>query len=222
MRMFRLLATAAAIIAAPAFAAVTPTQTLFFGPATTNWSTDLDFDKFDTNLGTLQAINITLNGSVLGSIQYENLGSGGTVNTSLAATITLFNGLNPIVVTLPSANFSDTAGAYDGIIDFDGPSGQTRTGVSSSASNNATLTTPGAFAAFSGPGQITLSMTATGASAGSGLGNLITLFNTSASGSASLYYTYLGAGPGPVPEPGMIGLLGLGLLGLGAARRRKA
>jgi hypothetical protein len=222
MRMIRLLATAAAIVAAPAFAGVTPTQTLFFGPATTDWTATLNFDKFDTNLGALQAINITLNGSVLGSIQFENLGSARNVSTSLAATITLSNGVNPIVVTLPAASFTDAATAFDGTIDFGGGSGKTRTGISNTASNSTTLTTPTAFALFSGVGQIPLTLAAVANSSATGGGSIVTLFNTQASGSASLYYTYLDNNPAPTPEPGMIGLLGLGLLGLGAARRRKA
>jgi hypothetical protein len=222
MRIFRLLATAAAIVAAPAFAAVTPTQTISFGPATTNWSTTLNFAKFDTSLGVLQAINISLNGTVLGSVQFENLGSANTVNTSLAATISLSNGVSPIVVTLPSASFTDSATAFDGIIDFDGPSGSTRNGVTSTDSATATLTGPANFALFSGLGNIPLTLAAVANSAGSGGGSLVTLFNTQASGSASLFYTYAANNPGPVPEPGMIGLLGLGLAGLAAARRRKA
>ena len=141
----------------------------------------------------------------------------------LAATLTLSSINGSIVTTLPTASFSDNLSIFDGSIDFGGTSGTTHSGISASSSNSATLTSAPNLTLFSGSAgdTINLSLSAFGASTASGAGNLITSFTTQAAGTASINYTYEASG-GPVPEPGMIGLLGLGLLGLGAARRRRA
>lgn len=211
----------------PASAALiyTPVQTQTVATQATNFfNAPMTFNKFDGTLGTLQEIILSLSGHVEGTAKYESLdASPSTVTLALTASITLSRpGGSSIVQTLPVANVTDSATAYDGVTDFAGTSGNTFSNLSADAVNNATLTSASDLALFTAavPGDtISLDLTALGNSSGSGAGNLITQFLTNAGGTATVQYVYDNGIQ--VPEPSILAVFGVGLIGLGAAHRRK-
>lgn len=184
----------------------------------------MTFNKFDSSLGTLQAVIITLTGNVEGTAKYESQdAAAATVTLQLSADISLSRpGGGSIVQTLPVANITDNPTAYDGVTDFGGTSGGTFTGLSASAYDSNTLTSASDLALFTAAfigDTITLDLDASGASNGSGAGNLILQFITNAGATGTVQYAYDNGVT--VPEPGMLAIFGVGLIGLGAVRRRQ-
>jgi hypothetical protein len=209
---------AAAALTSSATAATVTYGPASFGPATTNWSSNLSLPKWDPALfpgQVLTGVSFTLNGNVTGNASFESLdGAPATINLNLQSTITLTDpNSNVLVTVIPVANISAGASAFDGVIDFGGTSGNSYIGLSGSASNSGSS---GNLALFTGSGNILLPVSAAGTSSASGAGNLITQFSTTAGADASVTYTYTA-----VPEPSTIALAGLGLIALvGLARRR--
>jgi hypothetical protein len=186
----------------------------------------LTFDKFDSGLGTLISVNITLDGTVSGTAGYENEdNSPATITLNLEALLTLTRpgGGAAISQALPVANIVDNADAFDGVSDRDGTSGATFAGLSASANDSDVLTSPADLALFTAAffGEtITLELDAFGTSNGSGAGNLALLFSTNAGATATVSYTYDDGNV--IGEPATLALLGAGLIGAGLRRRRKA
>jgi hypothetical protein len=173
----------------------------------TNWTNSVTIPKFDAGLGTLTQIDFTLNGNIQGSANVESLDTSPTVvQLQFAATLTLTRpDMSVIVVTVPLANFFDPLAAFDGTIDFMGPSGMMHPGINAMASNSATSPPPASdIALFTGPagnpGTISLPITAVGSSTANGSGNVITQFMTAAAADVQVCYTYLPNVP-PVFQP---------------------
>jgi hypothetical protein len=184
----------------------------------TNFSSSVSVSKFDPSLGTLLSIQFDLAGAVEGSARFESLDAApATVTMNLSAQIALQRPDNStLVVVLPLVQTVDNVTAFDGTIDFGGTSGRTYSGLSNSASNSFTSPPPiSDLALFTGLGNITLPVVATGMSSGSGAGNLILQFNTSAGADVMVTYTYE-----PIPEPASLALLGFGMLTVLRRRRR--
>lgn len=191
------------------------------GMQPTNWDDQLTVSQFDPSLGTLTSIMFQLTGSVMGDASYESLDNGpATITLNLASTITLDNpnGGPAIIEVLPLASVTEGASAFDGTIDFDGPSGSAFIGLTNSTTDSATLLA--GFAPFIGLGTIDLNASAAGTSSGSGAGNLVQIFSTNAG--ADLIVTYNFDTATDVPGPAALSLLGAGLMGIGAVRRRKS
>ncbi len=212
-----------------ALGAVGPAQagTIFFSDtfamSTTNWSGQLEIPLFDPSLGTLTGIHFFLEGNVLGNVQFESLDAEPTtVETYLQAEITLSRpDLSTIVVTTPVADNSDDVDAFDGVIDFAGPSGRSYFGLAAYASTGVDSPPPASdLALFTGVGSIFLPIAAAGTSSATGAGNLITIFNTQAEATATVTYTYRETPP--VPEPTSLALLflGAGVLAIGGGIRK--
>jgi hypothetical protein len=192
----------------------------------TDWASNLVFNKFDSTLGTLTGVEFTLTGHLQGTAAYENTAyADATVNLLLRAVITL--GSTPTTaittVTLVSAT-TDHAGPFDGTIDFAGTSGKTYGALSADKSVSVVLSDAASLALFTGTGSILLPISAIGTSAASGLGNLLTRFSTSASSSATLVYDYApptNPSGQDVPEPTSLVLAACGGLGLLVLSRRR-
>lgn len=164
----------------------------------TNWNNTMTFPKFDPAVGHLVGIDFTLSASALGSIKVESLDAApSVVTTNLQAQITLTRpDLSVIVVTLPTATFTDNLAAFDGTIDFAGASGTTHANITASDSDSVSSPPPASdLVLFQGPafapGTISLPVGAAGTSSGSGAGNLVQIFNTSADASCTVCYRYL-------------------------------
>jgi hypothetical protein len=165
---------------------------------TTNWALSVSVPKFDPNLGTLQSITFNMTGFIEGDARAESLDNQPTVATlQFAGTITLTRpDMSQIVQVLPVANFVDPLGAFDGVIDFRGPSGVSHLGVAASQMSSFTSPPPASdLVLFTGPGgnpgTITLPVTAVGTSVATGPGNIVSQFTQRARVDVQVCYNFL-------------------------------
>jgi len=200
-------------------AGVSETFSGSFDLATTNWTEAFNINGFDTMGGTreLLEINIHLTGEVNGIAMAESLdASAATIELNLQATLTLFLAASntELAEVIPVVNTTFDAEAFDGNIDFDGPSGAVFTGLSNTASAWEAISDAGVLELFTDVASVGLSAEAFGSSFGSGAGNLITQFATEAGLGWEVQYKFRN-----VPAPAGMALLGMG--GLVATRRRR-
>lgn len=187
--------------------------------AFTDWDFSLSLQKFNTALGTLNSITITLYGQTDGNIYVESTDAApSTINASLSSMLTLTRpDLTTLVVTTPLTPVSFNASAGDGNPDFGGTSGQSWLKLTASASNFVSTSTAADKTLFSGPGFVLAPLHAAGLSTASGSGNLSFDNDTQASAYATVTYNYA-----PVPEPASWALMvgGLALLARRAVQKR--
>lgn len=191
--------------------------------STTNWTDSLAVSQFDSALGTLTSVVVTLTGGVSGDAFGESLDAApAEITLDLSAEITAAtSALGEIGTVLPLASESFSATADDGTIDFGGTSGVSFTGLTGTDSDSSTLT-GGDMAEFIGTGTVEIMLEALGMSIGSGAGNLITRFATQAEATVDVRYTYDEVAVAPVPLPAGAALMLTGLGALAVARRKTA
>ena len=215
-----LAALASAMLAGSANAATVLYNSNVISNTSTNWSNALNFTKFDSTLGTLTSIKITLSGDLFGNARAESLdNSTTTVTLNLGAVIKLTRPDNStIVISAPGISNSFNAASFDGIIDFGGTSGASFAEISTSLVNSVTLTLAGDLALFTGIGSLAAPTTAIGNSQATGSGNLVSSFQTQAGAFGSVEYTFNAAVP--EPQSWALMLVGFGAVGFAARRRR--
>jgi hypothetical protein len=189
--------------------------------------TDIDtyflLQKFDTRLGTLSKVTLSLSSGASTTITLQNTspsGSSGTVYTSLKLTLSdpdalLSQKLTLIVPDTDGLNYSLLAG------------GSMTTGEATATGNNTVDYTSGLILSeFStvGVGNIRLGLaTLTKTTLTNTGGNTSASQETYADATATVTYTYVAAPPA-VPEPSTWAMLvgGVGLLAFGQRMRRRA
>ncbi|MDH3730405.1 MAG: choice-of-anchor E domain-containing protein [Acidimicrobiia bacterium] len=161
----------------------------------TDWSDTLSVPQFDPANGVLQQVDVTFEATVDGEVKYESLDAAPTtISLELKAEIELQRpDTSTLSLLVPLVTQVDDAAAFDGVIDFDGPSGGAFPGLTDTLGDTQVLTTSADLALFSGTGTVDLPVTASGMSSGSGAGNLLLNFQTNAA--AKLMVTYRFSAP---------------------------
>jgi hypothetical protein len=184
-------------------------------PATpTDWTGTLSFQQFNSSLGTLNSVQLDLDGSASTTLTIQNFSSSGSSsgNAKIELVITVQDtGLN---LTVPGIDILGSAFSYNKLAKGSATSSGllTQSGSSSNIYTSAVI-----LSEFTGTGAISLDagtqtftvLTNTG-------GNTYASQDTNAQLTGTVIYDYTE----PVPEPATIALLGFGSLVL--LKRRKA
>ncbi|MDY6937354.1 MAG: choice-of-anchor E domain-containing protein [Cyanobacteriota bacterium] len=217
-------ALTAAVGMAGAAHAASLTQTFDIVEQSTDFTELFEVDKFDSSLGTLQQVIISLEGTIGGSVFAENTGpSDADVTLGLEGEFDLMvGGLNAgDVISLVSQE--ESLDSFDGAIDFGGDSGVEIDGLSGTESISNVFTSGDAVFNLlaGGPGTVDADFSAIGESAFSGPGNVFNGATTVASGQVNIEYVFEEA-PTQVPEPGTAVGVGLAAAAGWLMKKKKA
>jgi hypothetical protein len=191
------------------------------GLITTNFDLTLSVDQFDSSLGTLTQVTVTVSGQLQGGGAFENFNSYAVDDTfhytlDQALDVTWVPGTllevdqnldNTIPVNVP---------AFDGTIDFAGTSGYTESAYTQGDSQVYVFTLPADLATFVGTGTVDFSAIGSGAASQWAPNGVIAVNFSLGEATVEVEYQYT-----PVPEPATILLAGLGLGALLLRRRSK-
>jgi len=125
------------------------------------WIDDLKIDKFNPAWGELLSVHVWISGQVYGEMGFEHTNPNGPTSffdifLGAEVQVTAPPGAGPnFDVVLGRHEHEDDIAAYDGIMNFDGPSG-TSWLVSESNSTGEIVVDPSNFAPYIGPGQLFL------------------------------------------------------------------
>ncbi|TVQ31447.1 MAG: choice-of-anchor E domain-containing protein [Phycisphaeraceae bacterium] len=194
------------------------------GPNTTNWSQSFQINQFDDLGGTrqLDEVIIDLVGRLEGSAGAENRDEfAKSVTLDMSAMFTISLGSENLVSSYTAISENFSLDAYDGTIDFAGPSGMMFEDMSDTASAQQAydgLTRD--ISPWIGDGELTLEAFANAGSFASGGGNITFLFQSQASIDFTISYVHSAAGV-IVPTPTALGFGLAGLAGIAGGRRRR-
>jgi len=179
-------------LAVDASAVVTAPRIFTLGDRVTGWNADVPVPQFDSALGTLEAVVLTLTGDVAGNLAIQNLEtSASTFDATGTATLALAlpGTVTPGVTIAPAYEDSGALAGFDGKIDFAGTLVQTLP-----ATTTVDLSDPDDLAGFIGSGTIDLPIVATGASSLDAPGDVLARVIGEAGGTVTVSYVYLPTG----------------------------
>jgi hypothetical protein len=181
----------------------TPTQqvTATFTPFTTGGSQTQSVAQFNPSLGTLNSVEIILNGKLSSDVKVENLDAApSTVNAQVNGNLSLQGPGGTLLSVSPSIVDNSTAlSAYDGTLDYGGASGHNFGEQSASAQKSITLTNN--LSAWEGNGNVALTEVGESTSTVSGSGNEQVHICSEGSGTATVIYNYTPKPQAPPPAP---------------------
>ncbi|EIE51286.1 hypothetical protein AL036_09125 [Salipiger aestuarii] len=188
----------------------------------TPWLETLKLGKFDSSLGALNSVTLSLSGISTGSVGIErntraldiDLTYVYNLGANIYASVAGVAELN--VEILPVSNRFFVLGPYDGVRDYAGQSGTTYDGFYGTDADAATITSN--FAPFLGTDTFDVAVLAIGTSSVEGATNYWAEVSGTATATASVIYDYT---PTAVPLPAGAPLLLLGVGGIAMLRRRK-
>lgn len=199
-------------------ASVSYTSSTYSG--VTPYNTNLDVLKFDTSLGTLTGITITVSAEATASLDIFNNTNNAMsfTNASSSSDVTVSTtagSATSVTVTAATTGVSDTA--QPGMNSFPGPS----SGVVNSAP---AIISPADFSLYEGNGSNTIALNvdaSAGHYSGTGASGLFFGGSTTVASNVTITYEYR---PVAVPEPTTGAMFGIGVVlavGLGWGRRRR-
>jgi len=183
----------------------------------------LEYPKFDDSVYTLLRVDWDMRAEVGANYFVENLNedSGGTIAADIWAQIswykpdlTLFNQLVPLVQT-----GTLTLAAYDGTLDWNGPSGDRVLGLNQVLNDAGFMVSGAAFDMFKGVGTVQTAAKAMGYHSSDGMSNVNEVYHTGGILRGRIKYTY---SDDIIPEPGTSTLFLAGLAAFGFIRRRRS
>lgn len=171
-------------------------QTLNFFNASMNSIRAQALQQFNPSLGTLQSVEIKLNGQIVSTIKAENKSTSPVSLTGTVAGTMLLNGpgFNLNLQISPSALTAHSLAAFDGSINYAGGSGITLGNQSASGIQSQTLT-GNAVNAFIGNESVNLSFLAQSNIQVSGGSNLSSNISSLGNAEITVTYRYLTASP---------------------------
>lgn len=191
----------------------------------TNFFQTISFNQFNDMGGTLilESVQFELFARSSGSVRAENLSNTrpSLVTATLSTDIRLLDSSDALLLeAAPSVTNTVSLGTFDGMIDFDGTSGQTFLGLETNDFASTILLDGPSLATYTGLGMETVKFDVTATSFVMGGGNLISGARTFASGDVVVTYIFEEVNR-VVSSPTQVALLGLGLLALAGLRKTK-
>jgi hypothetical protein len=168
----------------------TQTFTLSFPDNKTNQTQTGTLPQFDSSLGTLNSIDLVVNGQITSDIKVENEDpSPATINGVVSGKLNLSGPDFNTQVTTSSTTKTFHASAWDGINDYAGTSGKDF--GSATVPGSAVVTIPAkGLADYSGSGTVTIAEMAQATSSADGGGNLLAKIASSGAASVTIRYHY--------------------------------
>jgi fibronectin-binding autotransporter adhesin len=177
----------------------TAPQTIDIAAQAPGWTVPADIVRFNPALGTLESVNLWLDGTLDASLQVENTGP---VATGVSASVQTPVTIDGLTVT-PTVAMGTTLAAYGGTMGFTGPSAATLSGLVGTAWGTIEFGNPADLTQFTGLGTFTLPVTATGTSGLSGGADMLSRLVSETGAELQVSYTYL---PAPTAAVGAAGV----------------
>ncbi len=170
----------------------TQVQTINFANGKANTISSQLLSQFNPALGTLQSIQIKVDGRIISDIKLENLDDESSVVSGTVAGNVLVSGpgFNLNVNIAGNAAISKTLPAFDGTIDFGGTSGVSLGSTTATGSNSTTVPTS-AMSSYIGTGTVNLSFLAQATTQATGGGNLTANITNQGGGTVTVTYNYI-------------------------------